>query len=104
MVKCKKNIIQASTPISAKPVSLTSPRSLPVLEAAGSAGSSASGGGSRLVPLNDTANPLTVLTPPGGGNGKRRVPSGEGGYVIMSPGVTPLNRYNKKILLGATSK
>jgi len=75
---------QTSTPIQTKPPSMTSPRSCPVLES--------SVAGSRLVSLLDMSNPLTVLTPPGGG--KRRVPSGEGGYVIMSPGVTPLNREN----------
>ena len=31
--------------------------------------------------------PLTVLTPPDTAAGKKRAPSGEGGYVIMSPGV-----------------
>lgn len=39
-------------------------------------------------------NPATILTPPEGiglAAGKHRIPSGDGGYVIMSPGVAPSN-------------
>ena len=57
--------------------SLPSPRSLLVLEGATST--------PRPIPGVESY-PLTVLTPPEGG--KRRVPSGEAGYVIMSPGVS----------------
>jgi len=37
---------------------------------------------------NPITTPATVLTPPDGE--KRRVPSGDGGYVIMSPGISAL--------------
>jgi len=57
--------------------SLPSPRSLPVLEGATST--------PRPIPGVESY-PLTVLTPPEGG--KKRIPSGEAGYVIMSPGVS----------------
>lgn len=38
------------------------------------------------VAIKTPLNPATILTPPGGGVKMRR-PSGDGGYVIMSPGV-----------------
>ena len=57
--------------------SFPSPRSLPVIEGATST--------PRQIPGVES-RPLTVLTPPEGG--KKRIPSGEAGYVIMSPGVS----------------
>jgi len=48
------------------------------------------------VAIKNPSNPATVLTPPEGV--KRRNPSGDGGYVIMSPGVTNQQEKAKSIL------
>jgi len=48
------------------------------------------------VAIKNPATPSTVLTPPEGV--KRRIPSGDGGYVIMSPGVAAQQEKAQSIL------
>lgn len=48
------------------------------------------------VAIKKSSNPATVLTPPEGV--KRRIPSGDGGYVIMSPGVAAQQEKAQSIL------